>query len=379
MSVQNFLHWAGTAGAAERASAAQALAEAYLWHEMTADERSVAETAMFFLLDDPSPKVRLALAEALSTSAAAPRAIVAALAQDQAEIAGAVLSVSPVLADADLVDIVAGGVPAAQQGIAARATVSVGISAAIAEVGNLSAVIALLDNPGAAIAAVSLRRIAERFGSEADVRSRLLDRPALPSDLRHRLILQLGEALARHAFVSSTVGAERLRRVTREACQNATLKLAEAVPGEELPALAEHLREVGSLTPSFLISLLCRGNVDFFAAAMVGLTGLAPGRVRSILVGGRENAVRALIEKAGIPRDTVPVFADAVLMWREAARRDMADAPASIPSRLVTRHAKAAAASRTISDLLALVERSDLAARRERARDYLSGLLGKAA
>ena len=61
------------------------------------------------LLDDPSPLVRRALADALAASPSAPPAIVLALAADQPQIAAPVLALSPLFVDADLVDAVATG------------------------------------------------------------------------------------------------------------------------------------------------------------------------------------------------------------------------------------------------------------------------------
>jgi hypothetical protein len=54
---------------------------------MDFEERCAADAAMTLLLDDPSPKVRLALAEAVASSRTAPPQIVTALAGDQYEIA----------------------------------------------------------------------------------------------------------------------------------------------------------------------------------------------------------------------------------------------------------------------------------------------------
>ncbi|MDA4630909.1 hypothetical protein NZA98_07240, partial [Escherichia coli] len=65
------------------------------------EDRCAAEAALTLLLDDPSPKVRLTLAEAFSTSAHAPAHIVAGLARDQAEIAAYMLARSTVLTDID--------------------------------------------------------------------------------------------------------------------------------------------------------------------------------------------------------------------------------------------------------------------------------------
>ena len=193
----------------------------------------------------------------------------------------------------------------------------------------------LLDNPGARIAVISLRRIAERFGGVGEIRARLLERPGLPCDVRHGLIFQVSEALSSFAFVTATVGADRVRRVTQEACQNATLQLAESVPHAELPALVEHLRVSGRLTPALLVNALCAGNVDFFASAIVSLSGHGDGRVRGILSDGRLHAMRALYRAAGLSAEVIDVFVDATLMWREVMTTGAMAGGRSIPQRLI--------------------------------------------
>jgi uncharacterized protein (DUF2336 family) len=82
---------------------ASALARAYLYSDLSIEDRLAAEAAMIVLLDDSSPLVRKALAEALSGADDAPHGIILALSQDQPEIAAIVASRSPVLGEADLV------------------------------------------------------------------------------------------------------------------------------------------------------------------------------------------------------------------------------------------------------------------------------------
>src|SRR5947209_16390999 len=107
MIVRHFLQWVRTAPAADRAEATSALARAYLYSDLSPDDRIAAEGAMVMLLDDPSPLVRCALAEALASSAEAPPAAILALAGDQPDVAAIVLERSPLLLDTDLVDMVA--------------------------------------------------------------------------------------------------------------------------------------------------------------------------------------------------------------------------------------------------------------------------------
>ena len=86
MIVRHFLHWSRTASVAERAEATSALGHAYLETEFTPGERAAAEGALIALLDDPSPSVRAALAQAMARSELTPPTIVHTLAADLPEV-----------------------------------------------------------------------------------------------------------------------------------------------------------------------------------------------------------------------------------------------------------------------------------------------------
>src|SRR3979411_1329129 len=139
MIVRQFISWIRTAPAGERAEATRSLARAWLISDLSKDDRAAAEGALLMLLDDGSPLVRQAMAEVFARSADAPAAIVQALSLDQPSIALPVLEHSPLLIDADLVDIVATGNCEMQCAIARRVHLPASVCAAIAEVGTPSA------------------------------------------------------------------------------------------------------------------------------------------------------------------------------------------------------------------------------------------------
>ena len=124
MVVSHFLRWIDTARVSQRAAGAAALARAYVASELAFEDRCAAEAALTYLLDDPSAKVRYALAEALAIHRLAPLQIIHALASDQDEIADLVLKRSPLLTDGDLIDRIAMGTEGVQCSIAGRALVS---------------------------------------------------------------------------------------------------------------------------------------------------------------------------------------------------------------------------------------------------------------
>lgn len=317
--IQHFLRWTETAKVSERASAAAALARAYIQSDMSFDDRMAAEAALTLLLDDPSAKVRLALSETLSLSHRAPVQVVAALAADQREVAAPILIRSPLLADGDLVERVAAGDPDIQAIVAARPRVSMALSAAIAEVGTTEACTALVRNEGAQIAALSFRRMVERHGANAGLREALLSDRRLPCDCRHMLLVQVGEVLSSAPLVRALMGAERAEKLTRDACVSASITLIEQTESHEHAALVEHLRLRGDLTSSFLVRAVAHGKIDFFAAALIALSGQKEGRVRALLSGARVNALTALLSSAGLKPITHAPILTALTIWREVA------------------------------------------------------------
>ncbi|WP_157016208.1 DUF2336 domain-containing protein [Mesorhizobium xinjiangense] len=319
MIVQHMLKWIDTARVAERAAAADALARAYVTSQLGFEERCAAEGLLTLLLDDPSPKVRLAIAEPLSLTDRAPLQVIHGLAMDQPEVAAPILALSPMLSDADLIERLGETVPANQRLIASRARVSMELSAAIAELCDAAACMELVANSGAAIASVSFRRMAERHGHAGELRDMLLRDERVPADTRHLLLVMLGEALRASPLVSALMSKQRADRLFHEACSKASLTLIDATDPEEHAALVEHLRIRGDLTTAFVARLVAYGKIDFFGAVLVALTGRPASRIRGILASGRDVAVAATLRAAGMPEASHVAVAAALGLWREVA------------------------------------------------------------
>lgn len=320
MGVNTLLHWVRSARVAERAAAATALANSYAADDLSFEDRCAAETALTLLLDDPSPKVRLAMAEAFSMARRAPIQVVTGLASDQPDVAAPILARSSLLVEQDLIEIAMQGDERVQALIATRGTVGMALAAALAEIGGREVCLALLVNSGASIAGLSFRRLAERFGDEPALRNALLSDARLPSDCRHMLMVKLGEALSRSPLVRACIGGERAEKVAREACGQATLSLVEATPHAEHAALVAHLRLRGELTASLLIKVMADGKVDFFAAAIAGLTGKALTRVSATLASGSDAAVRSVLAASGLREVLHAPLLRALKIWRRVVR-----------------------------------------------------------
>ncbi len=310
MLSRQFLSWANRAPVGERAEATHALAKAYLYADLDRIEQGEMERAMTCLLDDPAPLVRRALAEALAGAADAPHHLVSSLAADQADIAALVLARSPLLTDAELIDAAAIGGLLAQCAIAGRPALSAAVAGAVAEVGQIEAVLVLCRNDGANLAEVSVRRILERFGHDGVVREALGNRRDLTSCLRHELVLATAEALRRFVVSCQWIARERARRVVSDACERAAMTLAhdDVERGDGQLRFAAYLRRGGHLTPALVLRALLSGQVALFEAALSELSGQSLGRVAGIVRHRSGLGFAALYRSSGLPEPLAPVF-----------------------------------------------------------------------
>lgn len=381
MIIRQFLLWTQHESAGRRAEAASSLARAYLYANLDSAARWEAKTAIIALLDDPSPLVRRALAEACANAAEAPRTLVVALAQDQPEVAGLVLARSPVLSDADLVDCAAVGDEAGRIAIANRPHLSAMLCGALAEIAGAVALRTLAANTGAEITRGSLMRIVERHGGDAPLREALLARPGLPLDVRQAVTARLAGALSAFVTGCGWLSPERSERVTREARERATLGLAEGSDGADLRRLVAYLRAAGQLTPGLILRAMLSGRMAFTEAALADLSGLAAARVAGLLHDPRGSGLPALYRRAGLPPALEPAFAAAMSAWHEEASGFAETGGAGLSRRMIER-AVTACERLPFAEahaIVALLNRFDAEAARDEARVLARALASEAA
>jgi uncharacterized protein (DUF2336 family) len=376
MIVRHFLGWVRTAPAAERAEATRALARAWLFSDMSSDDFAATEGALLLLLDDPSPLVREAMAEVFAQTADAPPAIVRALSTDQASVALPILQYSPLLIDADLVDIVATGSPEIQCAVARRFELPTPVCAAIAEVGSAEACLAMINNADAQLAQMSLDRVVERFGHIAAIREQLLESHELPAATRLALVEKLSGTLMNFVTARNWLSAERAETAAFDACERSTVNIAATSPAGDLRALVRHLREAGQLTAGLILRALLSGNTEMFEVALAELTGMSEARVGAILHERNGSGLTALLSRAGFPESTFAVFRAAVSATAEIGFIGTVDGAARLRRRMVERVLTSCAQDAgTTEALLTLLRRFEMESAREEARVFCDELV----
>lgn len=380
MIVRHFLRWIQTAAPGERADATSALARAYLYSDLGREDRLAAEAAMTVLLDDPSPLVRLALAEALAGAGEAPPGVVLALAYDQPDVAAIVIARSPLIGEAELIDLAASGVEKIQCAVASRVPLPLSIAAALAEVGSAAACLTLIENADALVGGVELARIADRHGHLAALREALLGRADLSIETHQLLVAKLSDTLARFVTYREWLPAERARSVVREACDRATVALVSASQGSNVAPLVHHLVASSQLTGGLMLRALLAGNLRFFVEAFAELAGVEPARVEAIVADRSGHGLRALYDRSGLPQEAFHAFRAALeviydselaedMLGHSVLRRQMVE-------QVLARYQ--ASGHEGADHLLALLRKLAGEAAREEARLYTADLLAAA-
>ena len=376
MIVRQFIGWIRTAPAGERAEATRSLARAWLISDLSVEDRIAAEGALLMLLDDASPLVRQAMAEVFARSAEAPAAIVQALSLDQASVALPVLEHSPLLIDADLVDIVATGNCEMQCAIARRINLPPSVCAAIAEVGTPAAALELIENAYAELAPFSWDRIVERHGHLAAIRESMLVLEDLPAATRVALVAKLSDTLAQFVVARNWLSADRAERIAGEARERSTVNIASRSRGDDMRGLVRHLRAAGQLNAGLILRALLSGNLELFDSAMSELSGLPQARVTALLHDRGGASLNALLLRAGLPESTFAAFRMALEAGHETGFVGTPGNAARLHRRMVERVLTHCETDRQAAEpLLILLRRFATESAREEARMFCDELM----
>lgn len=273
-------------------------------------ERALVRDLLSRLAHDAAQQVREAVAWQIYNSPFLTDDLARDLALDVTSVAFPLLRHSDGIADALLLQVIGQGQADKQLAIAARKHLSQDVSGALADVGNLAVIATLAGNEGAALSDASLLSLAERYAHVPLVAEPLAGRAMLPASVVERLVAHVSER-ARELLVErhrlSPVIAAELASHGRDAATLALLRPASR-PGMDASALALHLHEQGRLGVGLLLRALCSGDFDFFAAAIATKSRVRKSNALALLLDGKWEGMKALLDHAHIPKHLFTPF-----------------------------------------------------------------------
>lgn len=304
----------------ERGHAAHLAASAYLSHRGPADEQAALYAALINFLDDPSVKVRAALAYGLLHSTDAPRPIIIALLRDSPIISRAVLQYSPLLVDADLMPFVREGDATALVAMAQRQVLSPRIAAALIGCNCAELTVRLVKREDIALSPSLLCALADKQGDDANLRGALLARKDLPAEARMGLVRKVAECLRQSRIVKGALAPERLERLLQHGTDNAASVIGECALASE--SFVGTLMEGQQLNTRLLVHALVNGHVLFFSRCVATLADVSKEKVFALLAEGSRASVNALLLRSGLNAAICQLLGRIVILARSSDLSD---------------------------------------------------------
>jgi len=260
---------------------------------LTDREKALMVDILRQLIHDVEMPIRRMLAGRLADQPSAPRELVIELANDEIDVAHALLVRSDVLRDAELIEIIRHRTLEHRLAVAVRKPLSEVVSDMLVGTEDEDVILALLGNPDAKISAATIEYLVEESRRIDRFRSPLLHRDDLPRALAKRMYWWVSAALRKHILGKYAIDPTELDDTLERTIQSMTGSSGPPAIKREPNDLAETLVEAGYATPKFLVEVLRDGEVALFEALMARLTDLRGVLIRRFIYepGGEALAV----------------------------------------------------------------------------------------
>lgn len=323
VAYQRFVALSQSADSEARGQAAHLAAQAYLAHTGPADEQAALYAALIGFLDDPSVKVRAALAYGLLHTTAAPRPLLLALLQDSPVIARAVVQYSPALIEVDLLGVARTGEATMLMALVMRERLTPRLAGLLVARGDREVTLKLLARPDAVLSSMALLDLADGLGrSDAKVRGALLARRDLPAAARLILVEAAMTAMRGLRLVKGAIQPARLDKLLRDCGDTALTAIGEHAQGAPRAGYAATLIEAERVSTRVMLHAIINGHVMFFADCVAELSEMSRDKVFTLLETGSRAALNALLARCGLREAVRNLIARLVFHARTA---DLAD------------------------------------------------------
>lgn len=293
---------------------------------LSESEQLLAEQIFRLLVRDSVEKIRESLAESLKDNPHIPKDIIHALAGDAAEsVASPILSMSDVLTDSDIVNIIQHTKEVWRYlAISRRPMVSKEISGALVDTSHQSVISSLLDNKGVAFSDEAYGKIADiaKDLKSQEIADKLASQPSLPVAVVEKLMSAVSEGIAVRLSDSYGVDREQLESGAHHALEKTTLELITIHNDRAQTAeLVSQLYHSDRLTASLIINALCHGNLDFFEISLGMLAQIPMENAQALISDRGRLGFSAIYDKSGLPMS----MQEAVRLLLQAVQRTIAD------------------------------------------------------
>lgn len=300
MDVERLLH---DDSSDSRASVLDKITSTYNSEHFQGRERDIAEQIFRLLMKDVALRVREKLSESLKHNEKIPRDIALHMANDVESVALPVLVSSKVLSDADLVSIVEQSHDMGKLlAISKRESVSTRVTDALVETKYAQVMSSLLTNDGADISDRSLEKIADDFRGDENIVELLAKKPRLPITVVERIITQASDKVVTALKEKYKLNDKDVKQDSSSVREDFMLRLLDhELSQQEVEELVAQMAREDRLTPSIVMTALCRGQLLFFTVAMAKFSGIPVKNAMQLIADRGAHGFNGLYQKSGLP------------------------------------------------------------------------------
>ena len=302
---------------ASRVDTATKIAGGVDGESLTDQERTLAQEIFRIMVNDAEVRVREALAVNLKESPNLPRDVALNLARDVDTVSLPVLTLSEVLDDNDLAEIIHTQGEHKQMAIASRQVVSEAVSDALIETGNENVVTTLISNEGAKISDISFEKVVDTLGESEKIQNAMVNRSALPITVAEKLVTRVSEALRDKLLEKHRMSDDLTTDLLLQSRERATVLLSTEAGSGDVQTLVRQLHENGRLTSSIILRALCMGDLRFFEAALGVLAKIPLINARTLIHDPGHLGLKRLWTSAKLPEAQFPAAVAAIDASRE--------------------------------------------------------------
>jgi|GEM_PF-4493729 len=268
-------------------------------------ERDDVLPILMSLADDEVVAVRQTISEHIKDRIFVPRELLFSLMADISVVSDQLISSSPALSEADLMELVDVLMKRGRIALARRPQLNSRLAQALIEAGPSSVIEALLENENAVITPHGYSRIMELYGDRPSVEALMLKRSDLPLTLAESLVSGLSERLEGLASRMAPKQNENAKIYTFEAREKATILLSVGQEARAIEGLVRQLHDQNRLTPSIILRAAFMGNMEFVTQAIAFVGSIPVRRVATLLKMPGWFGLKSVCMKAGLSKQNV--------------------------------------------------------------------------
>lgn len=259
--------------------------------DLSVRESELVADILIELIRQAEKDLKMALSERLSAMDKAPLRLILQIANDEIDVAGAVLKESAVLGDMDLIYIIKSKDAAHWRAIAQRKAMSDQLMGALVDTKDLETAITLTKNENITLSEYVLGVLSDIAQNSDDLAQPLLRRDEVDADLAQKLYGFVGEALKAYIddhYTGQGKGEASAKAVKKE-IDGLVFEMSEAAqsadiaPTQTMLKAADRFKSKDMLSPHLMMNTLKRGQIASFVAQFSRFTNLSPETILELL------------------------------------------------------------------------------------------------